>query len=417
MIAQTGFDIEGPGLFPGGLVDVRLTQREVILARKSAGLKLTNAHGGRYAAFLTIPTVIGVPVSFPWAWASVDATRHGRSFRFATTHLDPISGDAQQAQAAEFLAGPGSTTMPIVWVGDFNSDADATVITGVPSATATYGSIIAAGFSDAWLAKHPSDPGFTCCQATNLLNPVSTLTERDDLVMTRGPFQVGRASIVGDEVSDQLASGLWPSDHAGVVVTLELESGGYVMNRSVETRHERIPVDVGVCRLEGTFILGGTGGVHVLDLAIPLDTATDRVALVHDLADYDVTLGGLLPTAVRYTTAQGEAIRTGPRSFDYTLHFWGVDSSNRRVSLVVSSGTKVFRAGDCGIHDTVGGTLAVYLASQDADGDGFPDDGATPVACVPIELTARRDAGGDRAASLELRPAPIPVRRRCIEGW
>jgi hypothetical protein len=225
VIAQTGFDIEAPGLFPAGLVDVRLTQREVILVRKSAGLKLTNTQGGQYAAFLTIPTIVGVPVSLPWAWASVDMTLNGRSFRFATTHLDPISGDAQQAQAAEFLAGPGTTTLPIVWVGDFNSDADATVITGVPSATATYGSIIAVGFSDAWKAKHPADPGFTCCQATDLLNPTSTLTERDDLVLTRGPFHVGRASIVGDETTDRLASGLWPSDHAGVVVILDFEAG------------------------------------------------------------------------------------------------------------------------------------------------------------------------------------------------
>jgi endonuclease/exonuclease/phosphatase family metal-dependent hydrolase len=174
---------------------------------------------------LTIPTVIGVPVSLSWAWASVDATLNGHSFRFATTHLDPISGVAQQAQAAEFLAGPGTTTMPIVWVGDFNSDADATVITGVPSATATYRSIIASGFSDTWKAKHPADPGFTCCQAADLLNSTSTLTERDDLVLTRGPFHVAKASIVGDETTDRLGSGLWPSDHAGVVVTLDIEAG------------------------------------------------------------------------------------------------------------------------------------------------------------------------------------------------
>jgi endonuclease/exonuclease/phosphatase family protein len=225
VIAQTGFDVEAPGLIAGGLVDVRLTQREVILVRKSAGLKLTNAQGGQYAAFLTIPTVIGVPVSLPWAWASVDVTLNGRSFRFATTHLDPISGDAQLAQAAEFLAGPGSSALPIVWVGDFNSDADATVITGVPSSTATYGSIIASGFSDTWKAKHPADPGFTCCQATDLRNSTSTLTERDDLVLTRGHFHVARASIVGDETTDRLASGLWPSDHAGVVVTLDIGAG------------------------------------------------------------------------------------------------------------------------------------------------------------------------------------------------
>jgi hypothetical protein len=224
VIAQTGFDIEAPGLFPAGLVDVRLTQREVILVRKSAALKLTNAQGGQYAAFLTVPTIIGVPVSLPWAWASVDATLGGHAVRIATTHLDPISGVAQEAQAAEFLAGPGATTMPIVLVGDFNSDADATVITGVPSATATYGSIIASGFSDTWKAKHPADPGFTCCQATDLLNATSTLTERDDLVLTRGRFHVAKASIVGDQTTDRLASGLWPSDHAAVVVTIDIEA-------------------------------------------------------------------------------------------------------------------------------------------------------------------------------------------------
>jgi len=222
VIAETGYDIEAPGLFSTGFVDVRLTQREVILARKSGALKLTNAQGGQYAARVTIQTVIG-PVSLPWAWASVDATLRGHSFRFATTHLDPFSGAAQQVQANEFLAGPGSTTLPIVWVGDFNSDAEGTSITGVVPATATYGSIIALGFSDMWKAKHPAEPGFTCCQATDLLNPTSTLTERIDLVLTRGPFGVEEASIVGDEVADQLPSGLWPSDHAGVVVTLELE--------------------------------------------------------------------------------------------------------------------------------------------------------------------------------------------------
>ena len=226
VIAQTGTDIEAPGLFPSGFVDVRLTHREVILARRSAGMKLTNAQGGQYAAYVTVPSIIGVPVALPWAWASVDVTRGGQTFRFAATHLDPISGIAQQLQADEFLAGPGSTALPIVWVGDFNSDAEAGSITGLPSATATYDSIIASGFADAWAARHPSDPGFTCCQATDLLNPTSTLTERVDLVLTRGPFHVGKATLVGEEPADRLPSGLWPSDHAGVVATLDLEHGG-----------------------------------------------------------------------------------------------------------------------------------------------------------------------------------------------
>jgi endonuclease/exonuclease/phosphatase family metal-dependent hydrolase len=225
-IAQTGTDIEAPGLFRTGLVDVRLTHREVILARRSAGLKLANAQGGRYAAYLTVPSVIGVPVTLPWAWASVDVTRGRHVFRFAATHLDPISGIAQQAQAAEFLDGPGNTRLPIVWAGDFNSDAEAAAITGVPSATATYQSIIDSGFTDAWVAGHPSGPRFTCCQATDLLNPISALAERVDLVLTRGPFHIENATLVGEQASDRLPTGLWPSDHAGVVVSLDLENGG-----------------------------------------------------------------------------------------------------------------------------------------------------------------------------------------------
>jgi hypothetical protein len=166
-------------------------------------------------------------------------------------------------------------------------------------------------------------------------------------------------------------------------------SSGNTSEGAHKTRPEADHADRTDYRLEGTFILEGAGGIHVLDLAIPLDSANERMALSHDLADYDVTLGGLLPTATRYTTAHGEAVRAGPRSFDYTLHSWGLDESNRRVSLLVSSGTKVFRDGDPDTYDTVC-TLAVYLVDQDADGDGLPDAGEIPIVCVPVELTGRR---------------------------
>lgn len=72
VVSQTGYDVEAPGLFAGGFMDVRLTQREVILVRKSRGISLANPQGGQYAARLTLPTAIGVPVALPWAWASVD---------------------------------------------------------------------------------------------------------------------------------------------------------------------------------------------------------------------------------------------------------------------------------------------------------------------------------------------------------
>lgn len=219
---QTGYDVEAPGLFPFGFMDVRLTQREVILVRKGAGLRLSNVQGGQYTAKVTVPTAVG-PIPLPWAWASVDVQADGNRFRFATTHLDPTSGAAQVAQAAEFLAGPGNTALPLVWVGDFNSLANGEPVTGAVPATFTYPNLIAAGFIDAWREDHPSDPGFTCCHASNLLNPAPTLDERIDLVLFRGPFEVREAEIVGEHPDDRLASGLWPSDHAGVVATLQFE--------------------------------------------------------------------------------------------------------------------------------------------------------------------------------------------------
>jgi endonuclease/exonuclease/phosphatase family metal-dependent hydrolase len=222
VIAQVGQDVEAPGALPTGLAAVRLTHREVILARKE-GLGLSNRQRGQYAAAgsaMTFDNKTSIPL--PWAWASVDATFNEHTFRFATTHLDPIDGGLQLRQADEFLSGPARTDLPIIWVGDFNSDADAMKITGKPTATSTYQHIIESGFSDAWTAKGAAQPGPTCCQDENLLNPVSALKERVDLILTRGQFRVVDASIVGADPGDRLRSGLWPSDHAGVVATLQL---------------------------------------------------------------------------------------------------------------------------------------------------------------------------------------------------
>src|SRR5260221_2205278 len=223
---DTGYDVEAPGSFPGPFplyTDVRVTQHDVILARQESRLRVSNPQTGQYTAQISIQSVVG-QIPLPWAWASVDASVGGHMFRFATTHLDSISGAAQVAQAQEFLAGPGSTTLPLVWAGDFNSDADATTTTGIVPDTATYQNIVGAGFADTWAAVNPGDPGFTCCEAANLDNPQPTLDERIDHVFTRGPWQAVNASLVGAGPADKTTtSNLWPSDHAGVIAKLNLQ--------------------------------------------------------------------------------------------------------------------------------------------------------------------------------------------------
>ncbi len=205
-------------------MDVRVTLHDVILARQESRLKVANPQAGQYQAYIALTTLAG-PIPLPWAWASVDASIGTHTFRFATTHLDSISGDAQVAQAQEFLAaaGPGSTTLPLVWAGDFNSDADATTITRIPPDTATYQNIVGAGLADTWAAVNPGDPGYTCCEAANLDNPQPTLDQRIDQVFTRGPWQAVGATTVGAGPADKTAGNLWPSDHAGIIVKLNLQ--------------------------------------------------------------------------------------------------------------------------------------------------------------------------------------------------
>ena len=206
-----GTDVELPAGLPP-LLDVRFTDRVTLLARsdeRRADLKLSNAQSGTYPTALTINTVAG-PITAPRGWASVDVKIRGKSFRFITTHLEAFSPFVRNPQAAELLAGPAATDLPIVAVGDFNSGPG-----GDPTA---YGILLDGGFSDAW----PDGDGLTCCHATDLHNPNPLLTKRIDLVLTRGGFETVSADVVGEDPADRTPGGLWPSDHAGVVATLQL---------------------------------------------------------------------------------------------------------------------------------------------------------------------------------------------------
>jgi hypothetical protein len=218
VVAQSvGLDAELPSALG---FDVRHTDREVILARAdltTADLKLSNAQAGTFTVNCTLPGGVTGPIVIRRGWVSIDAKVRGKTFRFISTHLDgdclPFTSAIQQAQAAEILAGPGATDLPVIFVGDLNSRNDGTGV--------TYNDVLAAGFVDAavvaGLASLP-----TCCQASDLLNPVSSADVTIDLVLFRGAFEVLGAEVVGYDPGDRTPSGLWASDHAGVVGRLRL---------------------------------------------------------------------------------------------------------------------------------------------------------------------------------------------------
>ncbi len=219
VIVGTELDAQAPSTLG---FNVRLTTQDVILARTdlpAAQLSISNAQANHYATQLVVPTPVGaIPVTR--GWLSADVTVDGQPFRFVTTHLDTgqVSPAIPFAQAQELLATAGNTTLPIIYAGDFNSSADDPLDATHP----TYQSLLNGGLADAWTLAHPGDPGFTCCEDANLLNATPDLTERIDLALFKGPFTVDSDDLAGVSSSDKTSDGMWPSDHAGMVVTFDV---------------------------------------------------------------------------------------------------------------------------------------------------------------------------------------------------
>jgi endonuclease/exonuclease/phosphatase family metal-dependent hydrolase len=206
-----------PGLIlPGTFLCVQAVNHVVILARTDldhSKFQWSNPQSAQYASTLFFPTPAGT-LPLPRAWVSVDATSHGRSFRFIGTHLESADPTIRQQQGAELRFGPANTPLPVVIAMDSNAQA-------APSPEdATYLNFRAGGYIDAWSELFPGVDGFTCCQAELDNNPVSQLYQRIDLILTFGAVEAQNMTLVGATPASKTPGGLWPSDHAGVAVQL-----------------------------------------------------------------------------------------------------------------------------------------------------------------------------------------------------
>jgi endonuclease/exonuclease/phosphatase family metal-dependent hydrolase len=212
-------DAEAPGTLG---FDVRITTRDVIIVRANlpvARVKPANLQIEQYLARAAFSTPAGA-IADPRGWASVDVKLQGQTFRFVTTHLDRNPAIAL-GQAAELVQSAGSTALPVILVCDCNAPPDNSADPSFPA----YKVMQDTGFVDAFRQAHPGLPGFTCCQDEDLRNTSSKLSIRIDLIQLRGPFQIQRVQLVGNHPqTDRTPSGLWPSDHAGVVATLRLSA-------------------------------------------------------------------------------------------------------------------------------------------------------------------------------------------------
>ena len=219
----TNLVAEAPAAGPGGLFDVRFTDRVVLLARtdlKRKQFSVENVVAQHFSTLLSIPSPALGLITVPRGYIAADVERCGQSFRFLTAHLESFEEALglpfpffRFAQATELLQGPAGVGQPVVLAGDFNADAE-------DPADPTYQLLLGAGFADAWEATNPGDPGYTW--PLFLVNPFEYVTpsQRLDLVLTRGGVEATKAELTGER--DVTPQRLLPSDHAGVAATLRL---------------------------------------------------------------------------------------------------------------------------------------------------------------------------------------------------
>lgn len=214
----------------GSELNGRLTMRDVILAR--SGVKTSKAKGAHFATQLQVRPA-GVSLNVTRGWTRVDAqVGTGPKFRFVNTHLeafdnqptnhtnkgaDATNGQVREAQARELFkrGGPATGRLPVVLVGDLNSDQKTEV---KPGDALAYKALLKAGFAE----RSTSKPLGCCLNADVLTSPgagkVSDFDHKVDHVMTNTPKTV---KLVSSSVTGrQPANGFWDSDHAGLFSTL-----------------------------------------------------------------------------------------------------------------------------------------------------------------------------------------------------
>lgn len=220
--SQQQISIESPAGAPYNK-DFRLVDRDVILAPLwgSRGVSLSNAAGANFVNNFSVTTGVGAEIEVKRGWVSVDVNARGKKFRFVNTHLESFHPGFRAQQAGELVAptgAVGSAPGKAVLVGDMNSDPNEPSPGGL-----AFDTLLAGGLSDTWASVNPGNPGYTFGfgELVDDPSPAGLFNQRIDHVMTNGAVATASSKLIGLDPGNRTASGLWPSDHAGLVARLK----------------------------------------------------------------------------------------------------------------------------------------------------------------------------------------------------
>ena len=237
--------------------------------------EIVNAGTSEYEkSYTIIPTLMTVYRGYSWA----DINIHGSVIRFIATHLESLFDEGKvpvaKLQAEQLIADTNAVEMPLVVMGDFNSDprdprkpadpnpgeqpvanescepqvGDPTSATALDQCNA-YWSMVQSGFMDS--GPDPTKPAnFSWGYDALLKGPATSrpagMTDRLDYIFTKHFQQPISAQVFGNRFPEGV--GVWncggnqcaASDHAGVAVTLHLPVSTQV--DAAQPDHNPIPL-------------------------------------------------------------------------------------------------------------------------------------------------------------------------------
>jgi endonuclease/exonuclease/phosphatase family metal-dependent hydrolase len=193
--------------------------RDVILAKKGSSVRPVGEPSGANYTNMFVPTIGGLlPIPVERGWASTEVAVRGSStgFRFVDTHLEAFGDDTiREAQAKELFApgGPLDTDEQVILVGDLNS--------GLEEPHNIHGTDQLAFLALQGFGMTDNGAVQSCCYS-DLFDPTQVFDHTVDHVLTKPGLVTKTAFVTGNDPAERTPSGLWPSDHGGVVSTLQL---------------------------------------------------------------------------------------------------------------------------------------------------------------------------------------------------
>ena len=155
-------------------------------------------------------------------WIAAEVDVHGKPWLVVGTHPSPSWPAAGRTpQVTELIEAVAGSDRATIIAGDLNLE----------PGSAEHAELADAGFVDLWTRRNgTSAAANTCCHGDDetLRDVNDGLEKRIDYVLARpaagyaiGPVNFG---IFGDDPAERTATGMWPSDHAGLFATLVLQA-------------------------------------------------------------------------------------------------------------------------------------------------------------------------------------------------